>query len=416
MTEMNEDGISVGHVVSRLPASVAEEAAAQGKYFVDPATRKFEEDVNRYLGDLAIRAEAQRRYEQQEAVKFEQVVQGEVDNSDALARFQVFRPSDIRNNPIMPDMIEGLLGYQGSLNEFTGYLGSMKSLVLLSVCGAIAGGHAELWGLQVNVHGPVVLVYREGQQGITWRLNAWESYYGLMADNVVVIHDPMDMRRAEDVRDLAARVKAEEAVAVALDPVARTGGGAEDAEDFGAYRQGIEALRDATDASVIVNHNSGVHERARGRGHTTLPDGMDSIISFVKKRDDEGGGIALDNGKNRDQDALAGIRLMFHPCGPPNQKTGKPWSGVPLVQPDGLTWGNTLAALAQEAQPVLDALDAAGGSGITSAQLAAVLGINPSNLSKHKTVRMLTESKMIEHNGQKGSAVRWLRGPHGWAD
>lgn len=376
------------------------------------AEAAFEARIQEYYFDGSAREEAERRRNRDKARRFERALTGDLDDLADEVPFTTYTADDIREQPMLPDMIDGLLGYQGTLNMVSGRRGSMKSLAAISIAGAVATGQRALWGLPVNVHGPVLYVYREGQQGLARRLVAWEDHYGTRLDNVTFVHDAVNLREPEDVRRLALLTRSLGAVLVILDPVARTGGGKEDVEDFGNYRLGVEALRDHTGASVLLTHNAGHAQGNRGRGHSTLEDGMDSCVSFAAQTDAQGGGVLLEDTKSRDGAPLPSIRLTFQPCGPVNPRTGEHWSGVPVVQDPMDTVSTAAAAKNAEFERVLRPLRQAGGE-MTPAELAGVLGVSRSNLSRHRLVKGMITAGALIHNGEAGSKVRYRVGA-GW--
>ena len=270
----------------------------------------------------------------------------------------------------------------------------------------------EVYGLRVSRNGPVLYAYLEGAPGLSRRVAAWEAYHERTMDGVYFTHDPMDMKRPEDVRDLAVLARSVGAVLVVLDSVAKSGGGKEDMEDFGAYRLGLESLRDALpDAAVLTLHNTG-HDRSRARGHTTLVDGMDSAVLLVPRPAAEGGGVELRDEKSRDTAALENMRLAFEPAGPINPRTGQPWSGVTVRQDIGDFLSNAHQAYQDRITRVTEAITAAGGE-ITSKALAEALGVDRGNLTRE--IKDLLANGVLVHNGRATSGRRYLLGPQGTA-
>lgn len=362
------------------------------------------------IAEEATALEAARRLEVQRAEEFAQAVSGELSPDDEAAltgRFKLWSADDVRTRPNSPDIVDGLIGPKGTLNQINGHRGSMKSLVTLGLAAAIGGGMDSVYGLPVRTHGPVLYVYLEGVPGLTRRLQAWEDHHGRRMTGVTFLHDPIDLKHPDDVRALSVIARRMKASVIILDSVAKSGGGREDIEDFGAYRQGLEALKDTADAAVLTLHNSG-HDKTRGRGHTVLIDGMDSAVTLVRKPDREGGGVALVDEKSRDSAAVAGTRLQFLPCGP-KRADGSSWSGVAVVQ-DVMESANTaVATLTAERDLILKAIDTAETPGeASSAELAAALGVTRSNLSR--SLRPFLEANAIRTNGKGSKALKYLRG------
>ncbi len=361
--------------------------------------------------EITARTEAQRAHEIAQAEKFQRAVSDELEPEEEaaiLGRFVDYGRKEVLAREVRPDMVAGLIAHRGTINMLSGYRGSMKSLVTLSLAGAVAGGDDEILGLEVNEHGPVLYAYLEDPEGLKPRLAAWEDYHGRPMDGVRIITAPMDMKAPEDVQGLALLARRRGAVLIILDSVAKTGGGKEDGEDFAAYRAGIEALAEATDAAVLVLHNSG-HDQSRSRGHTVLEDGMNSSVLLRPRSDREGGGIGMSDCKTRDGSPLESVALEFHPCGPINPTTGKPWSGVPRLRTIGTTLSVAARAYDEILTKVYEAIDNAATPGeATSQEIADALGVDKSNVSRE--MKPLMANGWITDNGGRTSAKRFTRG------
>lgn len=336
-----------------------------------------------------------------------------------LGRFDVLTPDDIRTRAIQPDIVDGLVGAPGTLNQLDGHRGTMKTLLALGLAGAVGGDAEDVYSLPVNQHGPVLFVYREGKDGLPRRQRAWEAHHRRQLARVSFLHDAVDLKRPADVRALAVLARKLGAVLIVLDSVAKTGGGREDAEDFGSYRTGLEKLAQASGAAILTLHNSG-HDKSRGRGHTTLIDGLDSAVLLTRKSDREGGGVALTDEKSRETAELEAIRLRFEPAGQINPRTGKHWSGVVVVQEMEETVGTVCAAYSHEIDALLKVIDAAadrGEPGASRDDLAPALGVSAANVAKTLRQRGYMEEGKAGVKGLQvvattgsGNTRRYVRG------
>lgn len=326
-----------------------------------------------------------------------------------LGRFTVLDSDALRVMEAEPDIVEGIVGPPGTISMINGYRGSMKSLTALGLAAAVGSGMRSVYGLRVNHHAPVLYAYLEGAGGLPRRLQAWEAHHARKMRDVSFIHDPLNLKQPGDVRALALLARRLSAGLIVLDSVAKTGGGREDAEDFAAYRAGVEALRDATGAAVLVLHNSG-HDKTRGRGHTTLVDGVDSAVILIPRPKVDGGGVVVKDEKSRDSRALEDLHLMFEGAGPADPRTGEPWSGVVVRQTfeDGLR--TAMASTQAVTAKVLEAIDAAGGE-IAPGALSKVLGIPTDRGELGKVMKTVMAGGEVVTNGKGTRALRYLRAP-----
>lgn len=333
--------------------------------------------------------------------------EGAEGDAELLGRFTVHVADDLREQAAMADIVESVVGPPGTLSMINGYRGSMKSLTTLGLAGAIATGMDTVYGLKVTAHVPVLYAYLEGASGLPRRLRAWEEYHGRPMTGVHFIHDALNMRLPEDVRAMALLAKSVGAGVIVLDSVAKTGGGKEDAEDFGAYRAGLEALRDATGAAVLMLHNSG-HDKTRARGHSTLVDGVDSAVTLIPRALTEGGGVSVKDEKSRDSKALDNFVVRFEGAGPLDVATQAPWSGVVVPQSFDDSVHQALIETQAITRKVLQAIDAAGGE-ISPKELSAVMDIRLDGGELAKVMRAVMAGGEVEENGKQARAKRYQR-------
>lgn len=325
-----------------------------------------------------------------------------------LARFSLLGSDDLRERVSEPDIVEGVIGPKGTLSMINGYRGSMKSLATLGMAAAIGGGLSTVYGLRVSLHEPVLYAYLEGASGLSRRVQAWEAHHGHTMEGVQFFHEAINLRQPQDVRSLALMAQHVGAGVIVLDSVAKTGGGREDAEDFGAYRAGLEALRDATGAAIVALHNSG-HDKTRARGHTTLIDGVDSAITMIPVPVTEGGGICVKDEKSRDSKALTEMKLRFEAAGELNPATGETWSGVVVEQNVHEAIRVAMAASDDYTRRVLGAIDASPSGEVSPGDLVRVLGVRQEGGELGKVMKTVTASGQVEDNGKGSRAKRYRR-------
>lgn len=238
----------------------------------------------------------------------------------ALLEAQALLPFEaaslVAKREVPPDSLPGLLSQTGTATEWTGYRGSMKSLTALTVSAAIAEGQPEVFGLPLRLAGPVLYLAREGQPGWPRRLRAWEAFHERTApDALLVEHEAFDITKDDDLAALVTLVHHHRAAMVVLDPVAMTGGGQEDQENYTEVRQGALDLASNLRHPVLVLllTNSGYAVRTRGRGSSTLVDGMDLSVSLVS--DEHSGLVTVSPNKNRESAQVERLVLRFEGAG-----------------------------------------------------------------------------------------------------
>lgn len=280
--------------------------------------------------------------------------------SEALDRFPLHSAQEVSEREVVLDSLPGILGPPGTLTEVTGYRGSGKSLAIHGLAQAVAHGHKRMWGRPLRLHGPVLYVAREGRDGWTRRIKAWEAYHGEPAgEGVQFMHQSIDITRGDDLAALTTIVKHKAATVVVLDPVAMTGGGKEDEETYIAYRTSALALALATNTVVVLLTNTGHSVRTRGRNSSMLVDGVDVSLALVK--DEKTGLVPVKSNKTRDTEDVDDLVLQFEGCGDTDPETGRFLSGV-MVERDR---EEQLALAAEQEEKALEKARAVANAALT---------------------------------------------------
>lgn|GEM_PF-3281665 len=219
----------------------------------------------------------------------------------ARQRFHVLTRADLDTLPAPDPVIQDVLPTVGSLVAMTGSRGLGKSLIAMSLNGAISTNLPTWNGFDVRHHGPTLYVSREGFASVPTRVRAWEAVHGRELADVSWLPDPIDLKRPVDAKLLAAIAVDLGVVMITVDSARATGAGKEDTADMGEFVTGIETLRDKSGATVLVLHNTG-WDRTRERGSTLLPDAMDT--TFIVEGEPGRGKRSIKHSKHRDGEML----------------------------------------------------------------------------------------------------------------
>lgn len=205
---------------------------------------------------------------------------------------------------------------EGAFVAVIGPPATMKSFVVLDW--ALSVAHGRPWLDQVEVKaGGVVYVAGEGQSGVAARIGGWRFSKG--EAGVVPFHVlPRSVAVATaELDELMATIATlpERPRLIIFDTLARCfGGGDENSQkDMNAFVAGIDRLRAATGATVLVVHHTGKDGEKGARGSTALPGAVDTLITI--KRDDRS--ITVSNkaplGKQKEAEEFEDVALTFEP-------------------------------------------------------------------------------------------------------
>jgi len=207
------------------------------------------------------------------------------DQLDALERPEK-RPRTFTNLSTLLDtppaenwLVRGFIAAD-STNVIFGDSGTGKSFVTIDLLCHIAAGMP--WcGSRVK-QGNVLYIAGEGQNGIIRRFKAWfEAHPGHdeAIANIEVRTIPAALCDPEATALLVQEIAemADKPRVIAIDTLARNfGGGDENAtKDMNQFVAGLDALRMATGAAIVVPHHSGHGDKNRGRGSSVLRAAVD---------------------------------------------------------------------------------------------------------------------------------------------
>lgn len=200
-------------------------------------------------------------------------------------RFTLLTPFDLKSIPPMRWLVRGVIPETG-LGALYGPPGCGKSFLVLDLMGAIAEGRA--WFTHDTSAAPCVYVALEGEAGVSQRIAAYIAKHGT-PEALRVILTPLDIRQADDRRELAATIKAAGMAGgvLTLDTLNRAAPGADenDSRDMGQLIDSMKALQADLGGLVLAVHHSGKDQTRGLRGHSSLLAALDAVVE-VSRQDD----------------------------------------------------------------------------------------------------------------------------------
>ena len=181
--------------------------------------------------------------------------------------------------------------------------GKGKSFVTIDLLCHIAAGIP--WLGSETRKGPVLYIAGEGQNGIIRRFKAWFEHHGHQdaASNILLRTLPAALCDATATAALVEEIAAMpiKPVAIAIDTLARNfGPGDENAtRDMNQFVAGLDAIRLATQAALLVPHHSGHAEKTRARGSSVLKAAVDTEFCIEK----DGDTVSMSCPKMKDSEA-----------------------------------------------------------------------------------------------------------------
>ncbi|MEH0833622.1 AAA family ATPase [Pectobacterium cacticida] len=198
-----------------------------------------------------------------------------------------------------------------SLCSIYGASGSYKSFLAVSWACHIATG--KPWANRLVNQGAVIYVVGEGGIGVPRRIRAWEQTLNGSSpvDTLFRVDCPVFPASSESVKQViqaANDVKRETGMPVRLiilDTLARCFGGSDEntAKDMGAFIQGCDTIKAATQASVLIVHHSGKDLERGARGSSAFQAALDT--EFNVRRESSGNALVLSCTKMKDAEPPA---------------------------------------------------------------------------------------------------------------
>ncbi|MCI4005057.1 helicase RepA family protein [Dickeya dianthicola] len=202
-------------------------------------------------------------------------------------------------------LIKGYLP-SGAVASAYGASGSYKSFLAVSWACHIATG--KPWANRPVTQGAVIYVVGEGGIGVPRRIRAWEETLNDRSpiDALYRVDCPVFPASPDSVEQVikaAHDVQAATGMVVRLiilDTLARCFGGSDEnaAKDMGAFIQGCDYIKAATQATVLIIHHSGKDQDKGARGSSAFRAALD--VEFNVRREADGQALILTCTKMKD--------------------------------------------------------------------------------------------------------------------
>jgi hypothetical protein len=223
-------------------------------------------------------------------------------------RFRLRSLAEIEELTPKPAFVEGVAP-SGCIFGLVGPWGCGKSFVAVDWAMCAATGR-DWQGRKVN-GGPVIYITPEGVDDFGKRTKAWRIARGEpeCPQNFHLITDAPQVMQPGDVEELLRLVEtmAEPPALIVIDTVARhmVGGDENGQRDMGLFVHGLDRLRKATSATLLVVHHTG--KDGKMRGSTALPGALEVFVEVQKIGEK---GARLVSGKAKDEAPFAPIGLI----------------------------------------------------------------------------------------------------------
>ena len=225
------------------------------------------------------------------------------------SRFKLQSFNDILNLPDPEFLIEGML-VKDSFAVIYGPSGLGKTFLGLSIAFAVATRTS--WNGKAVNGGSVVYVSAEGKAGLKDRSRALQQHNECSDEPPFwFLTEAVNFLELAQINDLINEIKklAERPALIIVDTLARSfvGGNENDAKDMGLFIFGIDTLRRATGATVLVIHHTGKDKKSKERGSSALRGSADTMISC----DGEMGVLTVECDKQKDDEEFKTFNLAL---------------------------------------------------------------------------------------------------------
>lgn len=230
---------------------------------------------------------------------------------------RLLTPAMMRQLPPLEPLVDGFL-YLDTMAWIIGKSGDGKSFVMLDLALHVATGRD--WQGHPTRRGTVMYVAAEGARGVSPRVDAWSTYYGLTDGDVEgLLVYPMPVQAADPLAwgvmvEVARRLQP---ALIVLDTQARVTVGLEENSNttMGQFVEACEMLRRAAQSTVALVHH--VNSAGEARGASALRGSAQTELTVSKA----GSAITVKTTKQKDTIEAEPVELRFE--------------AIPTAGPDG---------------------------------------------------------------------------------
>jgi archaellum biogenesis ATPase FlaH len=221
--------------------------------------------------------------------------------------------SEIMNNVTPPNwLMKGWIEY-ASMGIIFGESGAGKSLFTLDWAFCMANG-LDWHGNKIKQCSHVLYIAGEGGRGFAMRIQALQQKYEMKTkDNIFFSSrsvDLLDKKSAQQIIDSVASMELKPAWIV-IDTLHRNMNGDENsAADIALFLDSLEVLRDLYGCAVYPVHHSGLSDKGRVRGSSSIKGGMDAEYCVTKGNDFE---VTITCTKMKDAPKPPPIKMIITP-------------------------------------------------------------------------------------------------------
>lgn len=191
---------------------------------------------------------------------------------------------EVVNRPLPEYLIKDML-IEGGLSSFYAPSSTYKSFIALDLALSVSTG-VDWRGMETK-GGPVVYIASEGMGGWGKRLLVWLEHRGEGNDpQFFTVPTSFDFSEADQRAGLQEAIDSvcEKPALIVIDTLARNFGGGDEnsTKDMGAFISGMDALREATGAHVMLVHHTGKDKERGARGSSALYGALDAEMTVAK--------------------------------------------------------------------------------------------------------------------------------------
>lgn len=226
-------------------------------------------------------------------------------NSKPLQAYPTLSEAGLLELPRPSWLVEGLI-VENSLTVLYGPPAAGKSFIALSMAKSIQTGIPFL-GFRITKSVPVLYIAAEGALGLAPRIEAWNQHHSPSDDQTAInlLNRSVPLNHKVAVSRVIETIKGVEARFVIFDTLARCAPGIDEntSKDIGGIIQAVDAIRNETDATVMLVHHSGKDPGKGARGSNALLAAADTEIQCHNGR--------LKNTKQRSAEEATPVRFTL---------------------------------------------------------------------------------------------------------